>query len=98
MVTVRGTPYPRDLTDGVAAGVLVEGGRRRVLTPPNAMGGGVNGISLAEGQARYRRDGRVSFDAPPHYRARPARPDEPLDPEWAPFVDNGVGDASAQSA
>lgn len=51
-------------------------------------GEGPNGISLAEGQARYRRDGHAHRDEPPHFAARPPRDDEPLDPEWSPFVGN----------
>ncbi|MBD3944424.1 CPCC family cysteine-rich protein [Nocardioides ganghwensis] len=56
---------------------------------PQQWGEGPNGISLAEGQARYRQDGRVACDAPPHFCARPPREDEPLDPDWRPFVENG---------
>lgn len=55
---------------------------------PTQWGEGPNGISLAEGQARYRRDGRTSFDEPPSWVARHPRPDEPLDPDWSPFSEN----------
>ena len=55
---------------------------------PTQWGEGPNGISLAEAQARYRRDGRITFDVPPNFVTRLPRRDEPLDPDWAPFTED----------
>ena len=54
---------------------------------PNKRYGGPNGISLAEGQERYRREGRAHADSPPNFCARPPRHDEPRDRAWQPYGD-----------
>lgn len=51
---------------------------------PTERHGGPNGISLVEGQARYRREARAHDDAPPHFYARPPNADELKDPSWRP--------------
>lgn len=56
---------------------------------PTVWGGNPNGVSLAEGQRRYRLYGSAhlsdSLD-----RVRPPRSDEPRDPDWQPYVSDEV--------
>lgn len=49
---------------------------------PTESGEGPNGISLAEGQRRYRRYGSAHLDS--LEIVRPPKSDEPLDPDWTP--------------
>lgn len=52
---------------------------------PERWSGGPNGISVTEGQERYRREGRVHEDSPPNFCARAPRDNEPKDPAWRPY-------------
>lgn len=49
---------------------------------------GPNGITLAEGQRRYRRHGTSALRCLPN--VRPPRGDEPLDPAWRPIDLSGT--------
>ena len=60
--------------------------------------GGPNGISLVEGQARYRREARAHDDAPPHFYARPPNADELKDPSWRPHDGSGLSTGDAMGA
>ena len=53
-------------------------------TDPTRWDGGPNGISLAEGQRRFRRYGSST---PTREWSRPPKADEERDPDWRPFDD-----------